>query len=267
MSYPTVTARAADRVVETFGTSVEEDQREQHIVLAEGPRFDTASIGAAALRAQREWLEEEAARRGRDEKADLYLLEAFMASRVHRALRDLPIDLLQDFGLWRYLGLFPYRWYMQLREGGPSQLDLKPQDYGGTSLQDEETGKRAQASSTYHLILRTFLWGKVAYDEHEEDPYRRATIVNHTGGAVTDVWHSHIVRIQLGQLGRLPHAFLDSICDEPRANTIQPARDVEKRLTRMKHTVLFDVYDLEEARSIVDRQKDIAIGNGSGSGA
>lgn len=262
MTYPTLTARAADHIAESLATSAEEDQREAHLVLSEGPRFDTSAIDQAALRSQVEWREKEAARKERDERADLYLLEAFMASRVHRTLRDLPVEVLQDFGFWRYLGLFPYRWYMQLREGGPSLIDLKPQDYGGTSVKDEETGKRQEATRIYHLVLRTFLWGKVAYDKREEDPYRRATLVNDTGGAVTDVWHSHIVRIQLGQLGRLPHAFLDSICDAPKANTTQPARDVEKRLTRMKHSVLFDVYDLDEARSLTDRQKQIALGHG-----
>ena len=38
-----------------------------------------------------------------------------------------------------------------------------------------------------------------------------------------------------------------------------PARDVEKRLTRMKHTVLFDLYDLDEARKPVDTQKEISL--------
>jgi hypothetical protein len=32
--------------------------------------------------------------------------------------------------------------------------------------------------------------------------------------------------------------FLDGICEEPKANTTQPARDVEKRLTRINHTGL-----------------------------
>jgi len=108
--------------------------------------------------------------------------------------------------------------------------------------------------------LRTFLWGKAACDGSDPDPYRRATLVNDTGGVATDVFHSHIIRVQLGQLGRLPHAFLDSICDDPRANGRDEARSVEKRLTRMKHTVLFDVYDLPEARAVADHEKDVVLG-------
>jgi len=260
MSYPILTARAANNLAAMLGRQVDEDERRKQLVLSEGPYFDEAAVVAAASRAESEWTTELQAREARGEPVDGYLLEAFMASRVHRTLRDLPTEMLQDFGFWRYLALFPYCWYLQLREGGPSCVSVKPQDYGGRKPKRDDAPKHVDTSPVYQLMLRTFLWGKVAFAEGESpDHYRRATLVNETGGAVTDVWHSHLVRIQLGQLGDLPHAFLDSICADPKANTTQPARDVEKRLTRMKHTVLFDVYDLEEARAVVDAQKTISI--------
>jgi hypothetical protein len=260
MSYPILTARAANSLAAMLGGTVDEDERRKQLVLSEGPHFDEAAVVAAASRAESEWKEEVQAREARGERVDVYLLEAFMASRVHRALRDLPTEILQDFGFWRYLALFPYRWYLQLREGGPSGTAVKPQDYGGRTPKYEGAAQYVETSPAYQLMLRTFLWGKVAFDDAESPtPYRRATLVNDTGGAVTDVWHSHLVRIQLGQLGVLPHAFLDSICADPKANTTDPARDVEKRLTRMKHTVLFDLYDLDEARELVDTQKAISL--------
>lgn len=260
MSYPILTARGANNLAAMLGKQVDEDERRQQLVLSEGPHFDEAAVVAAADRARSDWADEKKAREDRGERADDYLLEAFMASRVHRALCDLPIELLQDFGFWRYLALFPYRWYLQSREGGPSGVAVKAQDFGGRRPKSDDAPQHVETSPVYQLMLRTFLWGKVAFDGGAPaDPYRRATLVNDTGGAVTDVWHSHLVRIQLGQLGTLPHAFLDSICADPKANTTNPARDVEKRLTRMKHTVLFDVYDLDEARRLVDAQKQISL--------
>ena len=260
MSYPILTARAANTLAGMLGGTVDEAERRKQLVLSEGPHFDEAAVVAAASRAESEWAAEVRAREAAGERADEFLLEAFMASRVHRALRDLPTEMLQDFGFWRYLALFPYRSYLQLREGGPSGVAVKPQDYGGRKPKSDEAPQHVDTSPVYQLMLRTFLWGKVAFAEGESpDHYRRATLVNETGGAVTDVWHSHLVRIQLGQLGEVPHAFLDSICTDPKANTTQPARDVEKRLTRMKHTVLFDVYDLDEARAVVDAQKEISL--------
>lgn len=262
MSYPILTARAADAVAKSIkdGDLTTDEQWARHIVLSDGPVFDHADLDLTARQHQRQWAEEVSERQSKGQTADEYLLEAFMASRLHATLSGQPIDVLQDMGFWRYLALFPYRWFLQGREGGPGGLDFKPQDYGG--VQTKPDGKESNSSPKYQLLLRTFLWGKTAYDASESDPYRRATMVNETGGAVADVWHSHIVRVQLGQLGRLPHAFLDSICDDPPANSAHKetgARPVEKRLTRMKHTVLFDMYDLDEARAVTDHEKTVVL--------
>lgn len=261
MSYPILSAKNADALIVVLTTVPEGDQWNSFIVLADGPEFDHNAMSETARAHHKEWLTEKAAREANGETADEFLLEAFMASRLHATLRSLPLDLLQDMGFWRYLALFPYRWYLQLREGGPSGIDIKAQDYGG--LRTKPDGATGSTTPKHQLLLRTFLWGKAAYDASEPDPYRRATLVNETGGAVADVWHSHIVRVQLGHLGRLPHAFLDSICSDTRANSahaVTGARPVEKRLTRMKHTVLFDLYDLEEARAVADHEKNAVLG-------
>ena len=260
MSFPTLAASAADALVDNLLEDEKDDQWAQFVVLADGPDFDQGRIEQAAREHELEWSAEEADLRAQGETADQFLLEAFMASRIHKLLHEIPVEILQNMGFWRYLALFPYRWYLQLREGGASGLDLKPQDYGGRNTSKD--GKEQSTGPKYQLILRTFLWGKAAYDPDEPGHYRRATLVNETGGAVADVWHSHIVRVQLGHLGRLPHAFLDSICEPPVANSAHKekgARPVEKRLTRMKHTVLFDVYDLDEVRELVDTEKSAVL--------
>jgi len=84
-------------------------------------------------------------------------------------------------------------------------------------------------------------------------------LVGKSNGAVIDVWHSHIVRVQLGQLGGMPGHFIDSICTAPTANDRDKGRKVEKRLTRMKHNILLDVYGAD-GRQLVDAQKNAVLG-------
>lgn len=181
-----------------------------------------------------------------------YELEAEMARHIHLAVRQLSIDLQEDEDFWRYLALFPFRWYLLAREP-----ELQPQDFGGYSeLVDEKGEKRRQRKGLVtQLIYRTFLWGKIAYDETEKAQYRRATSISKLGGPSIDVWHSHLIRTQLGQLGELPHSFLDAVEKIKPANTMKNvARKTEKRLTRMKHNVLFDVYSKSDADTVVSEQ-------------
>lgn len=266
MTYPTISPRAADEVAASIlvagssGSGLERLE-EDYCSGTNGPSYDRYGMNEVAAAAQDAWLDEVARRGATGPEFDLYLLEAFMAGRVHQVVKDLPIALREDFGFWRYLALFPFRWYLQLREP-----ELQPQDYGGTKIVRENPERRSPTSPAYQLLLRTYLWGKIAFDPDEDHPYRRATLVNDTGGATTDVWHSHLVRIQLGQLGDMPHAFLDSICAGPKANTRDPARKVEKRITRMKHNVLFDVYDIAGARVLADEQKALGLEEVAGEG-
>lgn len=248
MSYPILELSAADAAADLIRDGKEDEKLNDFVDHVDSPDYPEEAVRIASEEARVEWEDSE-------NPEDLALLEAFMSSRVHRALADVPVEILHDFRFWRYLALFPFRWYLQLREP-----ELQPQDYGGSKPDKEEPERRHRSSPIYQLLLRTYLWGKIALDsEEEEDPYRRSTIVNKTDGSVMDVWHSHLVRIQLGQLGRMPHAFLDSICSDPKANGTDPARVVEKRLTRMKHGILFDVHDLEEVRAIADEQKEKAL--------
>lgn len=248
MSYPILELKAADEAAKRILDGEGEDQLTGYVTRADGPNCPEQKIRDASTQAREEWARSE-------NPGDLTLLEAFMASRVHRALAAVPVEVLHDFRFWRYLALFPFRWYLQLREP-----ELQAQDYGGSKPIPDDPDRRREPSPIYQLLLRTYLWGKIAHDPDEGGaPYRRATVVNDTKGSVMDVWHSHLVRIQLGQLGRLPHAFLDSICSDPLANGTDPARLVEKRLTRMKHSVLFDVHDLQSARMIADEQKVKAL--------
>jgi len=177
-------------------------------------------------------------------------LEARMAGPVHAALKDLDPIVLSDQGFWRYLALGPLLWYLRAREP-----ELQAQDYGG-GWRTNTAGKQVRTPFRSQLVFRTFLWGKIAFDPSDPaDPYWLATIVGEKGGSEIDIWHSHLIRIQLGHLGEMPRAFLESITTAPTAIKTDEARFVEKRLTRLKHSVLFDVYDRAEAVALADEVK------------
>lgn len=183
-----------------------------------------------------------------------YVLEAQMAGVIHGALRQCKMDMLEDEDFWRYLALFPFRWYLVAREP-----ELKPQDFGGYSeIIDEATQakRRRPKSLITQLIYRTYLWGKIAYDEEAKDRYARATVISDIGGPLIDIWHSHLIRTQLGQLGKMPHAFIDVMADDVNdVSTMKwKARETEKLIARIKHNVLFDAYRTEDAKSIIREQ-------------
>jgi hypothetical protein len=180
-------------------------------------------------------------------------LEALMAEPVHSSISQLQMDMLEDEDFWRYLALFPFRWYLLAREP-----ELQPQDFGGYDERVDEDGRRTRTKKLMkaQLIFRTYLWGKIAFDEDGRKKYARATVIADIGGPSIDIWHSHLIRTQLGQLGRLGHAFIDvvveSISDPTKMK--DPAREAEKLLARIKHNVLLDIYSKDEADSITSEQ-------------
>ena len=164
------------------------------------------------------------------------------------------MDMLEDEDFWRYLAMFPFRWFLVAREP-----ELQPQDFGGFVETQDEASKvvrRRTKSMVTQLIYRTYLWGKISFDESQKNRYERATIISDIGGPVIDIWHSHLIRTQLGQLGVVPHSFLDVLVNDVKdPNQMKlPARETEKLIARVKHNVLFDVYRKEEADSIVREQ-------------
>lgn len=183
-----------------------------------------------------------------------------MAGPVHSTFRDHDVACLQDPDFWRYLALFPLRWYTIAREP-----ELKPQSFGGLTKSASSSSSFAGARRTdmkKQAVFRTYLWGKAAFDasaSDADDPYERTTALSDvTGGpSAIDVWHSHIVRPQIGHLGNIPHAFIDVVSSEPLPTTDE-ARELAKLLTRMKHTVALDTYEYEGAVQLVKDQLEFA---------
>ena len=117
----------------------------------------------------------------------------------------------------------------------------------------------------YQLMLRTYLWGKCSFDDSDPtvsptDFYQRSDVISRLKDSQKDialseidVWHSHMVRVQVGHLGMIPAAFIDTIT-RPKCSTTDEARELQKLVTRMKHNVVLDAYDYESATALVGEQ-------------
>ncbi len=184
-------------------------------------------------------------------------LEAAMAGPIHEILSSLPAGVIHDYDFWRYLALFPFRWYLLAREP-----NLKPASFGGFAEEVDDqgdlTGGKLGTGMKYQLLVRTYLWGRAAYDPtaEEGESYERSLALSIEDQAVIDFWHSHIIRPQIGYLDPLPHAFIDATVENEL--TKGEARELAKMLTRLKNTVVFDVLDPDEAADLVAEQLDLA---------
>ena len=102
----------------------------------------------------------------------------------------------------------------------------------------------------------SFLTRNIACEESDPDHYRRATVVGKMGGPSIDIWHSHMIRTQLGQLGNMPHSLIDVLVKQiPKPSEMKdPARETAKLIARLKHNVLLDVYPKEASDVLVSEK-------------
>ena len=104
----------------------------------------------------------------------------------------------------------------------------------------------------YQLIYRTYLIGKAIEDESDsKEPYARATAIPR-GGPLTDIWQSHVIRVTIGRIGFVRHAFIDRVKTEPVAKSqmLNFARSLASRLTRMRNNVALDMHSKSEIAAI-----------------
>lgn len=255
MGYPALTRDNADKLVARLRQLIQEGNEpvlgdiveSDYVQLRTGDEYRPTLLSRCGEGLRDQWNSPQHG--GLDE----FKLEARMAIEIHAAVSHLGMDMREDEDFWRYLALFPLRWYLIAREP-----ELQPQDYGGTRvLPPDENGnvRRVKTQMINQLIFRSYLWGKISVDE-ETGSYSRATLIDERGGPSIDIWHSHMIRTQLGQLGSFPHAFLDVVVSEiaDGEKMKDPARKLEKLLARLKHGVLFDVHSYSDAVLLTQEQ-------------
>ena len=269
MTYPTLSAAKAQEVAELIMAAPENLQlsvkisEDQFVVEKDGFDYDRVRIESQADVVKNSW-EHEFSKGKKRTIDDLYLFEIKYAGQIFEIIESCHIDLREDKDFWRYLALFPFRWYLLAREAQDGKFN--PQDFGGlTEVPSKEDPpvpdskpKKIEAAFQGHLIYRTYLIGKAMYDEaNTVDPFVRRGAIE-LGDPVTDIWQSHIVRVKIGRIGKLAHAFVDKVSSyKPPFDMKESARKLAKGVTRIKNNVLYDEHSKTEIDKLMNEQESL----------
>jgi hypothetical protein len=255
--YPIVTRLNAERIADLLRAVPVEQRRDlpvpdrEMIQERRGGTFDSKAFEVDCRALETKWIS--MATDNPDWTVEF--LEIQIAGPLFEVIGTLPIDLREDEDFWRYLALFPLRWYLLAREP-----ELQPQDYGGlhgrassgTGASSGDGQSQSNTAMSSQLMYRTYLIGKAMRDESQTDHYsRRSSIKN--GGPVTDIWQSHVVRVRIGRIGKVAHALVDRVAGLA-VGQKDFARDLAKKITRLKNNISLDIKDKVETDQIVSNQ-------------
>lgn len=165
---------------------------------------------------------------------DVEMFEGRFASAVYPWFSEVPVQILDDRGFWRYLAFRHFWWFIAWRESGPISRGHF------MNLVDARTPAE-------HIPLRLYL---------------RAKSINVNGDVAlsgqipnsTDFWRSHIVRVRVGSAPALARAFAEAKRDEKLLSTplsTTTLREVAKQVNRTWSNVRLDLYTESEARRFV----------------
>lgn len=162
---------------------------------------------------------------------------------VHQALELPPyVAVDHEFWLWFTLGSdfdYPAK-LVAWRHGGRAETpyDAKDSNFGLTT--DLEQG----------FFSRVWLRGNIGWDPERADPYE----LSKRGDQ--DLWRSHLLRTEYGQVPNVAKALLrfqygDDHPDVPRVKT-KVIREMAKELRRRQATSAFELLDWDEAQQLVE---------------
>lgn len=160
--------------------------------------------------------------RKRPAKSPASTPEAFegrFSGDVHRALRDLPIEALDDPGFWRYLALAHFWWFIAAREA--------PAIGRGNVMTYVDGGKEC-------VPFRMFLRAQAVRDG---DDYELAGAIPKSA----DFWRSHVLRVRTGTAPPLARAFARIQADKRMVS--DDVRPFARRINRLWSNVVFHTWD------------------------
>lgn len=268
MSYPTLDIAASIGVADKLRTATLGRKRvpadlhkrdflglDQAVTLSEGASIDEDALWAESDRIRKELIDDgmlQAYMSVASRPLDVgQYLEEFMAERLHRLLDGLPAVVLHDARFWRYLGLFPFRWFLLIREP-----ELQPQDFGGSN-----------AGRDKWLMVRTYQWGRKCHDEGATEPYSGVYAIRgvrrkagETEGMVIDFYHSHIVRPRWADSANVALAFIGATAMSPplidkSPKPTEPVRSLARRVSRLSGNLCLPFLEPDELQSVLIRER------------
>lgn len=183
-------------------------------------------------------------------------LEGEWSGRVHAALGDLPLEVLDDPGFWRYLGIgllwtFVYqRQQTTFEESTPDQSE-EPAPPSAEGFMKYVDGKSPEEC----IALRMFLRGQIALRDSDYELASKAT-------RATDFWRSHILRVRTAYWPTLAQSLVELQAADPLPT--KPLREHAKRIKRVASNVLLQTYNKDQADALLRelRPKEEPTGRG-----
>lgn len=179
-----------------------------------GPIVDAAE---RIIRQSRDWAD-----------SDKDRFEGKVSPILRRALADVPPDVLDDRGFWRFLALRYFWDFIAWREEGPFAR--------GNYLKYVDA-----ATNTESVLPRMYLRaGAVADNEDLASAVPKGT----------DFWRSHVLRVRTGSAPPLTRAFVARQA-EHRLQT-DALRAIARRLNRTWANIVLHTYDEGEASDLIE---------------
>jgi len=161
--------------------------------------------------------------------------EGRASTLIHAALIDVPIDVLDDPGFWRYVSMVHLWWFAHWRE----QKTFDGGDY--RKIRVYVDGKRHAEC----IPLRMYLRGRIASDAGDPELASAAA-------EATDLWRSHIVRVRTSYSPELAAELVRRQADDERRMATDPLRAYAKRINRVASNVALSTYDRAQVEQLLD---------------
>ena len=193
--------------------------------LGDGPPLDLSSFDQLGREAYDECLRLGADQGGGNQRGEEF--EGNFAARFHDEVASAPPRVLTDMAFWRYLAVGPMYEAVRWRHGHANLPG-----YG--------------CSPSEHVAClpwRLFMRAAIGFVEGSGDPYRLSRVKG------TDLWWSHILRIEIGRSLPTAQALL-ALVEEQDLNVAQ-IRELAPRVTRLRSTVLFEALSDDEVADLV----------------
>lgn len=178
-------------------------------------------------------------RKAKDPASSPEDFEGRYAGEVHEALREVPVEALDDPGFWRYLALVHFWWFVSAREA--------PAIGRGNAMTYVDGGKEC-------VPFRMFLRAQAVGDDGD---YSLAGALPKSA----DFWRSHILRVKTGTAPPLARSFARLQLDKHMVS--DDVRPFARRINRLWSNIIFHTWDDAECDDLLQEMYEEMYGSGA----
>jgi hypothetical protein len=230
MSHPSISADVVAENLDDLKTGKVPDLANLASQVGDGPGVDLTGLADAVADIKRAFDDYVANNSGLDDDQ----FEGSCAAKLHRAIKDLSIEVLDDPGFWAYVATGPLWFLTKWRE------DPTIRNPEGYHLYVD--GTKADACVPLRMFLR-------AQAIELDGDYSLASAIP----AGVDFWRSHVLRVRTG--GKKDLARAVAIEQRDRRMTVDPVREYAKRVNRRWSNQVIQVLDASDCQEIATTER------------